>query len=700
MKKNQIKLGFVKNSADGENEKKQEVFLSIDKNAFVDEGNGVIKFKNDLVITDNTEQRNGTQYDIPSMDLSEFPGKLTANHSSRIENVLGVVLGLRKIANKRVVITGIKFAIEENALARYAYNMLVNGYLTDFSIETFGPYPDETGIYKDARLIGLSLVVVGNNRSATIKNDNAKAINKIVQQTVAESKELNLDTSIVENNYLCYDEETNGSNNSNKAKSQKEEKMFVTIKNSRQFAVTIKFTNAAGDEVEKTLQPGETVDVSSSQETALNEFINKAEDPSEKEEAKSDNSAIMAEIKKIAEKQDALEQKIFDNSAEEPGFSKTKTKTNNSKDSDLKAMDYRLRHGEQIVLAKQWLKTGNQDALAKLNAINSFHKKELLEAGIIPGFAANSIDTIDMGNFVISPELLSEIEGHRSDFKGILGMINYKESLSTKFAWLTRDGDIDMQPVSFLSDANDGNLKPLSVYGATYNEANMEELAAVTPVMNATNRFLAADLIGDIAEGYRTDYDRKKAQLLIAKLQQATDSTGNQTPYNVTSGATALQSWVTVWASITEEVPNGTLAFNYKTKGELIKQAIAAGFDAAMTQTAFASGETGPILGAKSVYVPNELMPSLGAGDTKTFAVGGANVTINQAVFYADLSKFKGRVSGGLQYDLSTEASYEEGGSTKSAFQRNELLLRGSFFRNGAFVDPAFAASLFSGNAS
>jgi hypothetical protein len=51
------------------------------------------------------------------------------------------------------------------------------------------------------------------------------------------------------------------------------------------------------------------------------------------------------------------------------------------------------------------------------------------------------------------------------------------------------------------------------------------------------------------------------------------------------------------------------------------------------------------------------------------------------------MSTFSGRTSGGLNFDLSTEAAYEDGDAVKSAFQRNELVLRGSFFRGGIVRD-------------
>lgn len=633
-------------------EKTKNVFgFSVEKNAFKDMGDGRIEFNGGLTITDETIQRNGTKYDIKSMDLSEYKGQLTADHSMSITEVIGKVIGVRKVANRRVVVDAIQFAINESALALFTYNMMRAGYLTDFSIETFGPYPsNEDDTYYNSTLIGLSVVVVGNNRSANIKNEVAQ----IVKNSIDEAKERHLDPSIVENNYLCYDiQEIKPDQNS-----------IITNNEGNTMTEEVKTPVTPETETEKTPDVAEMV-----------------------------KNAIDAAIKPLQNKLSEIEQNAFDKQAKEPEMTAA-TKATNAV-SELKSMDYRLRHGEQIVAAKQWLKGGSQAAKEKLYTINELHKEMLVAEGLV----SNSIDTIDFGNFVISPELYSEIQGHRSSYDSLLSRVQFQETLSTKFGWLKRSGDIDMTAVKFLSDANNGNLKPVSSYTADYSEKDMEELAAVTPVMNATNRFLAADLLGDIAQGYRTDYDRKRAQLVIARLQQATDTTGNQTAYTVTSAITSLQSWVTVWSSIMEEVPNGVFVMSYKTKGELVKQALASGIDP-VAAMALNRGEFETVLGAPGIVVPNDLLPALGAGDTKTFVVDGSNVTINQAVFYADLSMFKGRVSGGLTYDLSTEAAYEQGGVVKSAFQRNELVLRGSFFRNGAFLDDDFVASLFAGNAS
>jgi hypothetical protein len=88
------------------------------------------------------------------------------------------------------------------------------------------------------------------------------------------------------------------------------------------------------------------------------------------------------------------------------------------------------------------------------------------------------------------------------------------------------------------------------------------------------------------------------------------------------------------------------------------------------------------------------LLPTIEEGEKVAFTVDGEEVEIKHAVFYADLSQFTGRTSGGLQYDISADASYEVNGTVRSAYQRNELVLRGSFFRGGAVKDTSRVAGI------
>lgn len=593
--------------------------IQLETNAFIDKGEGYIEFTKPLPITDDSEQRNGTRYDIKSMDISEYKGNLTANHSMDIREIIGKVKGVKKTSN-RVVIEGVQFATKENALALYAYNMMKGGYLTDFSIETFGPYPDEEGVYHNAKLVGLSAVVVGNNRSARINELQSIAVNSL-----QEAKKNGLDTKSIEQ--LCYNKETDIKNSKN---NMEEEKKPVV-------------------EAPQAPAPVENVE-----------------------------EAVKNAISPLVEKVKELETKIFDNSAKEPEFKKD-IKVVSNKLGDL---SYKERHAKQINYAWDMLKGGSVEASQKLADINKFHLEKLQEAGL----ASNTITIADMGNFVISPELLSDIEGHRSDFTSLLSKLDWRETLSTQMAWLSRSGDISMSEVEMCDDGANGNLKPISEYSASIQTSTLHELAAVTPVCNAATRFLAVDLLADVAAGYRNDYDRKRAQLYIARLQQAVNATGNVVTYSTTSDTNALKSFVDAWSYMAEEIPNGTFIFNYKTYGELVRRLIGAGISGPLAGV-FTTGDQPQLLGRPYIVVPNELLPELNTATTKSFTVGGTAVTINRAVFYTDLTTFTGRTSGGLQYDLSTEAAYEDSGTVKSAFQRNELVLRGSFFRGGAVKD-------------
>lgn len=662
---------------------KNKYQLHLETNAIKDLGEGVIQFTRPLTITDDSIQWNGTRYDIKSMDLSGFNGKLTADHSMSIEKVLGLVNGLRKIGNKRVTVDGFKFAVKENALALYAYNMMKAGFLTDVSIETTGPFPNDDGVYENSSLVGLSLVVTGNNKSARV--------NEIVLNSIEEAKQNNLDTDVLESNFIeTLDNEKNNIHNDNR------DMKFVTLKNSRNFAVTVTFTNASEEEVTKTLQPNETLDVSEDQKDAVQNQINDAQAPKTEEDSKveNDNSEVMKVLNALAEKLEKVEEHAFNSKAKEPEFT-----ANNGKGDNYKDMNWKKRYGEQVQLAWNAFRLKDGTALKKYNEINKVNLEELQKEGIVD----NSMTIADFGNFVIPAEMLRDIKGYRSNYRPLLDAVTYRDTLSTEFAYLTRSGDIDMQPVEPCDDGEDGNLKPVSEYEASVETSDMEELAAITPICTAATRFLAVDMLGDVAAGYRNDYDRKLAQLVIARLQQAVNETGNSVPYDADTGQNALASWIDTVATISEEVENGVFVLSNASRWEMIKQAIRSGISGNILEI-LKTGDMSPILGAPAIVVPNNLLPKVGTNDTRVFQVGGENVTVDQAIFYGDLSAFTGRTSGGLQYDISADASYEVtvGGQprTRSAWQRNELVARGSFWRGGVVTDPTRIAGLSDFNLS
>ena len=620
--------------------KKHQVGIVVEKNAFIDEGDGVVSFPNGLTITDDSEQRNGTRYEIETMDLSEYKGQVTADHVDRLDHIIAQVDGVRKSGTK-IVVDKLKYLVKESPYARLAYNLLVERKASDFSIETYGPYPGEDGIYRNAVLIGLSQVVIGNNRNASL--------NAIVRNSIEQSKTDGLDTKELEN---MLEDKTIRVESAHNSKVNEDNNMSE-----------VKTEDNKVENKEENKAP--VLDLN-----ALTEAMSKVMDEK------------LAPVQaKIAE----MEQNAFDKGATEPQFKKDENAGKTIK-NDYSKMGYRERHGKQINAAWDLLKGRSQDAAVVLNEINEANLTALKDAGKVE----NSLTIADFGNFVISPELLTEIEGVRNDFSGLLNATTWRETLSTQFAWLRRSGDINMQSVEFCDDDADGNLKPVSEYSANINTANLEELAAVTPVCNAATRFLAAELLEDVAEGYRTDYDRKRAQLVIARLEQAVEETGNVSTYDISEPTSAFFDAL---ADLAAKSINGTFVMNASTYADVLKRATVAGI-AGPLSAYFQTGSTPTLVGRPFIVVPDELLPTINGANTKVFAVDGVNVTVNNAVFYADLSTFTGRTSGGLMYDLSTEAAYEVGEEVRSAYQRNELVLRGSFFRGGAVRNPEKVAAI------
>ena len=398
---------------------------------------------------------------------------------------------------------------------------------------------------------------------------------------------------------------------------------------------------------------------------------------------------MKADFDKQLQEAKAEAKNAFDKSAKEPTFKKEETPKVETTENKYKNMSSAERYNAQVAAAWSAVKQNSIVAWDELRQINEVNLEALKAEGIVK----NSITLEDIGNFVISPEMHTEIVGHRNDYSALLSATNWAETDSIEFAWTERVGDINMQNVAFCDDDADGNLKPISEYGTTVHKEELEELAAVSVVCTAATRFAAVDLLQDAAQGYRTDYDRKRAQLVIAKLEQAVDATGASVEYTPASDAEALTTWLEALTKISDTTLSGTLIFNAKTFAELKARALRAGVSGPLAEI-LTGGGIPTIFGMPFIVVPNDLMPSLGGTDSVTVYVKGQAVAINHAVYYADLTQFRGRTSGGLQYDVSSQAAYEDNGVVKSAYQRNELVLRGSFFRGGAFLDRSKVAGI------
>ena len=304
-----------------------------------------------------------------------------------------------------------------------------------------------------------------------------------------------------------------------------------------------------------------------------------------------------------------------------------------------------------------------------------------------------------LAEFVLPPEMDKEIHGLRTNYSPFLSLVNYQQTNNLQFMYATRVGDIDMQNVKFCDDGADGNLKPVETYELRRGIAQMEEMAAVTPICDNATKYMAVDILQDVAQGYRNDYDRKLAQLAIVRFQQALNTTGNTVEYDPATAVDSLVDFVKATTLVSEGVVNGKFIFNARTKALILENLLRSGNDP-LGATAFTTGNTQTIWGYEYVVVPNDLMPTLGTNEVKQFkALNNATgvletVDITSPVFYGDFNEYRGKVSGGLNYTVSTDAAYEINGTVYSAYQRDELVIRGYFYRGGYIADPTVIAGL------
>jgi hypothetical protein len=638
---------------------KQRIDVQIEQNKVIDDGHGVITFKGGLTLSDESEQRNGTRYDIASMDLSKYDGTVFADHDYSVSSIVGKAIGVAKKA-KRLVAEGVEFAVKESALARYVHDMVLGGFINAVSIGSLGEL-DENGVYKNAQILEFSFVGIGNNMNAKIKN--------LAKNTLEKSEADGLDTkelqNFLANNHISVEED----------ESQEKETQETTIEENT---------------MEKTI------------ETKAEEIVeNKAETV---EEPKADTSVLDAvnkmadSVKGLSEKVETMEKNAFDKGATEPEFKPSGSdKAILSAHNQFASMDWHDLTALQVQSFWKSAKQGDSDAAKQLMEINKFNKEQLVKQNM----AKNAIGMGDFGNFVTSPELLTEIQGYRTDFAAILSAFPYRQTNSLDMAWLTRNGDIDMQTVEMCDDDANGNLKPVSTYGATATTKSLEELAAVTPVCTAATIFLAADLLGDAAAGYRNSYDRNKARGIIAALEKAAED--NDTASIAETGDLTNAAGANAWLGDIRQAifaisqGDGNLIMNEASFGMIWNALLLTGNGNVLSQQGL-NGTTSTLWTKRIVVVPNELMPTLGdTGTYRTFDYEGSTVTINHAIFYVNPSNVSARENGGLRYDLSTEAAYEINGTVYSAYQRNEIVLRGSHFRGTVVLDPTRVGAVRAG---
>lgn len=630
--------------------------LSLEKNAFVDQGDGRIEFPQGMVIIDGAELRNGYKYDMESMDISEYQGQVTADHDDKLEKIIAGVEGVEK-QGSRVIVRAINYLVNESALGRLAYDLARNSKVpTNFSVETYGPWPDNSDdTYYKAKLIGLSQVVVGNSRSAVL--------NAVVKNSLEESEKAGLDIEDLKP-LLETKEEIEKELN----------KMFKTVKNSRDFAVEVRYKNSAEEVVATEIQPGQSIDVAEDQVASVEAQINGATE-------KIDVEAAVANA--LKEAQDEFAKQLNDMKKELANAAVTTPKFEKGENGAVTVIA-----GTSALASQSW----RERTQAQLNAFRKggAYSPEMIEANEFnkaaidaAGLSVNALDFEAFGNLVIAPEILTEIQGYKNEYSPLLNLVNWEQTSSIKTAWLERDGGIEFESTDFCEDdVEDGNLKPIKDYSTTPREKQLHKYAAVSVVCDAATQFLAVDLLRDAAQAYQEGYDKKRAEAVIWALQQAVDATGQKTPYSTNPAIKGLTSLLPAFGTIAAKTANGTFVFNSTTYAELLQYAIETGVNGPLASL-LVTGDIPTLFGRPFVVVPNDLMPNV-SGGTVSFDVEGATRTITEGVFYADLTKVLARVAGGLNYNLSSEAAYEQTVASekvvKSAWQRDETVLRGYFY--------------------
>lgn len=757
-------MGKIKNS-----------YSVVASGGFIDEGEGVVSFPNGLTITDDTTQRNGTRYDINSMNLEDYGNQLTADHEDKLMSLIGRTEGVKKDGN-RITVDRIVYAIKQNPYAQIAYDLLVGGFSRSFSIETLGRLDADTGVYFDAELCGLSQVVTPNNYNA-----NVNMFNDIVHNSLEKAKAEGLKVDGLEEKLVIAQTEENMAKDT-KISDTTEEFVDVKVNETEEVEVAevapqeISDLQAPVDKTEVEVDETTEIEVAEAKEiadeevtaevtepeadaavkettetkrekaengtwietvttTRTSEYIESEEEKAEREarearwEAEQEADDADVKITVSVDQDNATEEKVENNAevekeeetteevtSEEETEEVVEEKTENKKEINMtkeevqalidgavqNALDSKVEEPKfkeapvsketsiknQFALAVASTRDLNVEAQNKLREINQANYDALVEAGKVE----NSIKLEDLGNLVMGPEVLTEVQGKLNSYTALLNATEWRETNALKFAWLSRGETVDMQNVSIGYSGgrvsgpidDDALLKPYGEPTFNPHDDELEELAYVTAVALATIKFAAVDIMADIAKQFTHDYDKKRAQLVIARLQQAVNTTGVTVAYG---GSTA--DFAEAVAEAADSTTVGSMIMSNKTKAAILRAAIAEENFGLVTEL-----NQGTIYGTPYILVPSDLLPTLGTNETRTFMVHGEPVVVTVPIFYAEMSAFTGRISGGLSYDVDGRASYEVNGTVRSAFQRNEVVVRGSFFRGGVVTEPELVSAI------
>jgi len=638
-------------------------------------------------ITNGRIQKDGSYYDIESLNIEDYNGKIYSDHSYDWRDVLGFAIGLLKdTINNRVTIDGIRFS-QKNPLSLLARDMLVEGLL-EFSTGTLG-YTEDGGRRANHRLFDISLVGLGNNDSTITDNPMTK-VNLIELATTNgfDIKKYNL-------------------------KKEGSIKMKYIVFNNNSFSTKFSYTNEVGEVVNVELKEGEEVEVPNEdiQKEAQKMVDEAVENKKESDKEKSfNNFARKDEIEALTNQINELKKNM--NIPVKPSVGDYED-TNNLGKGTINIMKDKIKNmkaGNRLHRLIELERNGHKHN-DEYREINDFNKEELIAKN------AMTDDESSVGGLIPPYELLQRIEQSQTKYDGFLSKFVFQDS-GLSYGWNLGIGNIDFNPIGYCDPSNQ------SEFETALQNRTQERLSAHTVICDKVSRFSPVNIVNIVASRYQSAYKRALAMFALAEMQVAVDArvvglnrvagidiapdANGSLVYPITDQKQQASRLLQLFTGLADTVVGGVYVMNAQTAAKLILDLNlnAAGIlSSAGTVTVNDYNRLGVALGGEIVIVPNEIMPTLGKNDTRTVvrtAEGGGNVTISQAIFYLEPNNFYGVTNGALKFDIDSFGSYEVtvqktvtgggGGTvtvteTRSAKQRGETVLFGEMYRGGGILD-------------
>ena len=646
----------------------------------------VVLFEGGQEIANETVQKDGSKYDIATLDVDNYSGKIFQDHYYGVFDTLGSAIGLVKdMVAKRVTLGGIRFS-KKNPNSLLARDMLLEG-LVEFSQGTIG-YTDENGLRKDHRLIDISMVGLGNN---DFTDTNLVAV---AAKNGFDLGKYNLKTR----------EEINA--------------MKFKIYNVNGFAVKVKVNDADGKETEVEVPAGGSAEVASQEaQTAGQKQVDEAQAPADPAPAPApgtdENGAPVsrADFNKL---QDTMTQLVKNMNTPAPTPTPGAHVDNNGLGGGKATVAERVKNmkaGERLFEQIVAERNGNGKESELYQAINDFNREELIAKNALTD------DDASVGGLIPPYELLDKIEQCTSNYDAFLSVFGFQDA-GLSYGWNLGIGDIEFLPVGYCDPSAESDFE------TALQTRTQERLATHTVICNKVTRFSPANVVSITAQRYQGAYKKALAAFALAEMQEAVDQrvTGlnrasgtdiaadpnGSLEYPATGQKDQAAKILQLFTDLSDCVLGGTYVMNAQTAAKLILD-----FNLGATGILSNNGTVqvnaydrlGVALGGNIVIVPNSMLPTLGTSGTVTVvrtADGGGNVTIDHAIFYLEASNWYGVTNGALQFDIDSFGSYEKavvknvtgggGGTvtvieTHSAKQRGETVLFGEMYRGGGILD-------------